>query len=231
MYNLSMNGVKQHAIQLRKKGKSYQEISISLGVAKSTLSNWFRQAKWSVDIYKKLEKEARAKARQRMTQMSHEARRQRIQMYEGKRLLARKEYKTYKKELLFMSALAIYWGEGDKSLKNGNIRVSNSDPQMLRIIRLFFEKYFPELRQKIRAYLILYPDLDEQNCLRYWSTEVGLPEKLFYKSSYIQGKSEKRTLTYGVGTIIITNRAHKEKVVAWVEEFRNESFNAGVAQW
>lgn len=159
-----------------------------------------------------------------MTIMSHAARDMRTQMYEETRLLAKKDYETYKQELLFMSALAIYWGEGDKSLKNGSIRVSNSDPQMLRIVRLFFEKYFSELRQKIRMYLILYPDLDEQMCLRHWSTEVGLPKKLFYKSTYIQGKSEKRTLTYGVGTIIITNRAYKEKIVAWLEEFRNESF-------
>ena len=43
-----MRGDKKQAFSLRNLGKSYSAIVLELGVPKSTLSDWFKNDKWSI---------------------------------------------------------------------------------------------------------------------------------------------------------------------------------------
>ena len=45
---------KDRAIALRKTGKSYNEIQETLGIAKSTLTSWFKNQKWSQAVKNQL---------------------------------------------------------------------------------------------------------------------------------------------------------------------------------
>ena len=214
---------KQQAIQLRKQGKSYKEIAETVGVPKSTLSNWFSGSPWSEKIKKHLSELARIGAKERMTVISHRKRDELRESYRKQSLVAREQFKKFIKERLFIAGLMIYWGEGDNKLENGVIRVANSDPLMVRLFYKFLKTYLPEVVQKAKMYLVLYPDLDDMSCRRHWSEKVGLPLDKFIKSSFIKGQHPTKRLAYGIGTITIRNRLYKEQMMTWVGLAKQEN--------
>lgn len=213
---------KNKAIALRKSGKSYNEIQDALGIAKSTLTSWFKNQKWSRVVKSRLAEVARENARKRMTIISHAAREKRAMVYEEHRRIARDNFKQFQKNKLFVSGLMIYWGEGDNSIKNGVIRVTNTDPFMLKLFRIFLKKYLPNIFIKLRAYLVLYPDLDDIVCKKFWSRSISVPFDRFIKSQYITGRHPTRRLPYGVCTITATSRAQKEIMLEWLNLIRKE---------
>ncbi|TSC84377.1 MAG: Uncharacterized protein G01um101413_672 [Parcubacteria group bacterium Gr01-1014_13] len=210
------------AIKLRKAGKSYNEISRVLKISKSTLSLWFRDYKWSDKVKISLQKLAREGARLRMKKMGLKNKKERMRMYSQMRKEASRSYKIFRKYPLFLEGLMIYWGEGDNKLENGQIRVANSNPLLIKNFHLFLKRYLSYLEPKIKMYLVLYPDLSDYECKNYWSKIVGLPLDRFFKSQYIKGRSTKRTLPFGIGTIIITSRRHKEIIMRWLELRKKE---------
>ena len=214
---------KQLAINLRKQGKSYNEISGILNVSKSTLSNWFQKVTWSQKTKKHLSYLARKDASIRMTAMSDTRRKSLQASYRRQRSIARKQFEEFKQDRLFIAGLTIYWGEGDNKLEDGVIRVANTDPAMIRLFYDFLKKYLPEISDKAKIYLVLYPDLDDISCKRYWSTKVGIPLKRFINSSVIVGKSKKRTISYGIGTITISSRLYKESIITWIDLLKKEN--------
>lgn len=143
-------------------------------------------------------------------------------LYKKYREEAAKQFVLFRQEPFFMSGLAMYWGEGDNKLQNGRVRVTNSDPRMIRAFHIFLKKYLPEISHKAKMYLILYPDLDDLRCKSFWAKSVGIPLSRFTASTYIQGRSAKRRLPYGVGTITIASRTHKEIIKTWIALFRRE---------
>lgn len=218
----NMRQDKNQAIKLRKSGKSYGNIEKILGISKSTLSNWFQKENWSEEIKKRLSIVARKESSQRMKIMSQKKSRERQRVYLAMRQLAEKQFKKNSQENLFIWGLLIYWGEGDSKLENGIIRASNTDPIMLRLFYLFLKKYFPEIFYKTKAYLILYSDLVNEKCIDFWSKKIGLKKDYFIKSQYIQGHRPTKRLNYGICTLVITNRAYKEKILTWLKLFKRE---------
>ncbi len=212
----NMRGDKVKAMQLRKRGGSYRDIEDKLGVPKSTLASWFHHTSWSRSIKERLSEKARRHASLRMRKMALHKNEERRILYGEKKHEAEAQYRTFHKDSFFMAGLMIYWGEGDNKLENGVIRVANSDPIMLRFFYLFLKKYLPEICQKTKAYLILYSDLNERTCLRFWSERIGLPLDRFFKSHYITGRHPTKRLGHGICTVTITSRAYKEKINAWL---------------
>lgn len=213
---------KDKAIALRKSGKSYNEIQGALGIAKSTLTSWFKNQKWSRTVKSQLTEIARENARKRMIAISHAAREKRVIVYEEHRRLARDNFKRLRKDELFMAGLMIYWGEGDNSVKNGIIRVTNTDPFMLKLFRVFLRKYLPDVYIKLKAYLILYPDLNDDVCKKFWARSIGISVDRFVKSQYIVGHHPTKRLSYGVCTVVAINRAQKEIILEWLNLMREE---------
>ncbi|MFA5155584.1 MAG: hypothetical protein WC453_04080 [Patescibacteria group bacterium] len=204
------------AVKLRRAGKSYKEISLALNIPKSTLSNWFASNLWSQKTKQYLSDLARENASIRMKALSSKRKVGLQKIYKNQGLKAQQQFKKYIKERLFLAGLTLYWGEGDNKLANGMIRVSNSDPKMIRLYYKFLQAYLPEICYKARIYLVLYRDLAEQECRTYWSKIVGLPVDRFFRSSYIKGKHPTKRLAHGIGTLTISNREYKEKIIAWV---------------
>lgn len=215
---------KQLAIDLRQKGKSYKEIVKLTGIPKSTLSGWFGSVLWSEETKKYLTELARINSVKRMTAISHKTRAIRKKDYHTKQTEAEKQFSEFVKERLFVAGLMIYWGEGDSKLDNGIIRVANSDPLMIKLYYKFLKTYFPEISDRAKMYLVLYPDLNEEVCKKYWSKNVGLPIDRFFRSSFITGKHPSKRLSYGIGTLTISSRAYKEKIIKWIELIKNEKF-------
>ena len=214
---------KQKAIALRQKGKSYQEIAKIVGVPKSTLSNWFNGVPWSEKTKRYLSELARVNSVKRMTAISNKQRIIRKKDYRTKQIEAKKQFVSFIKERLFVAGLMIYWGEGDNKLDNGLVRVANSDPLMIKLYYKFLRTYLPEISDRAKMYLVLYPDLNEKVCKEYWSGKVGLPTDRFFKSSFIAGRHPSKRLAYGIGTLTVSSRAYKEKIIEWIELIKLEN--------
>ena len=69
---------------------------------------------------------------------------------------------------------------------------------------------------KVRLYLMLYNDLDESVCKKFWSERINLPLTQFNKIQYITGKHPTKRLAYGICNINICNRRLKEKMNTWI---------------
>lgn len=217
-----MSSLREDATKLRKQGSSYRKIANSLNIPKSTLSYWFSNKKWSDKVKNTNTLKSRKDNSNRMHKLSMIAKKNREDLYHKMREQAGRSFRDNCKDTLFIAGLMIYWTEGDNMLENGQIRVANSDVMMLRYYYLFLQKYFVDVIDKVRMYLVLYPDLNDNKCKKYWSNEVGISLDRFYKSQYIIGHSKKRILKYGTATVIISNRAYKEKIIKWIDLYKEK---------
>lgn len=214
---------KDRAIQLRREGKSYREIVALTGIPKSTLFEWFHSLGWSVKLKKKLSRTERGNARARMIALTDRMREERMLLYTAYRNEAKNSFERYFRTPVFVAGLMLYWGEGDGKIENGNIRIANSDPMILRFFLGFISVYLSEIRSKVKMQLILYPDLDDIMCRKFWSRNVGVPLDKFIKTQYIEGRSSKRTLPYGVGLLYVPSKAHKHKLLEWINRARSHA--------
>ena len=212
-----MNQIKTKATILRRKGRSYGDINKLIGVPKSTLSSWFSGYSWSKNIKYKLIVKNNASASKNI-KMINDARLRRYQLhYQRAGEEARKEFTNFKDNRLFLAGISIYWGEGDKSSNNCQVRVSNVDSRLLKIFHKFLLEICHVPQDRIGAEVIIYPDLDADKCLRFWSEHVNIPTRKFSRTVLIQGKHKTRVSSYGVCIIRTANKYLKTKIVKWID--------------
>jgi len=211
-----MRGDKEKAIYMRKEGKSYTAISASLGVSKGTLSAWFGQLDWSNEIKKIITIEANKKSRERILHLNKMRKEKLNEVYQEAKEEAKREFETLRNEPLFVAGIMLYAGEGDKSGKNGLVRLSNIDPGLVYIFKKFIITYCFIPIDKIHFWVLLYPDHNIAKCEKYWEFETGISRERFYKSQIIQGRHKTNRLPYGVGNIIISKKCLKVKILEWV---------------
>ena len=212
-----MDGIikRKNAIELRKLGKSYGEINKSLNIPKSTLSNWFSKVSWSDEIKKKLTEAMSPMHRARLEKMNLVRKNNLNKHYIEARKEAGEELKRFKNNPLFMFGLALYWGEGDKVTKY-QIRITNSDPEIIRSFKIFLDMFCNGKEEKMWSALLIYPDLDSETCINYWSKIIGLDKKCFTKSTVIKGRHKKNRLAHGICILGISSRFLKEKMLEWL---------------
>ena len=109
-----------------------------------------------------------------------------------------------------------YLGEGDKSLKNNNVRITNTDPHVLTLFAHFLVKVCEIPQARMRAWVLLYPDLNIDECLMFCSQKNNLSKANFYKSQVIKGKHKTKKLHYGVGTLIIGDKRLMVQILEWI---------------
>ncbi|OGE62719.1 hypothetical protein A2964_03025 [Candidatus Daviesbacteria bacterium RIFCSPLOWO2_01_FULL_40_27] len=214
------------AIQLRRQGKSYNEIYKELCVPKSTLYLWFKNNKCSQDIKRNLIKKTQILARPQLKAMALANKNKWEIWHEKCRRDAAEEFARLKGNQLFIAGLMLYWGEGDKVIKNGIVRLSNSDPAMIKVFHSFLNKVLRVSAEKIVIKLILYPDLEETVHKKFWSKFLNIPLTQFRTSAVITGKHATRRLSYGVCSIEVYSRELKEKIFTWIKLYQ-EYFTRG----
>ncbi len=212
---------KDQAITLRKAGKSYREIEGLLKVPRSTLSEWFKNEEWSKEIRTRLDEAAVVKNRARIIKLDKVRGEKLEAAYRQAKVEAAEEYSILRFHPLFLSGVMLYWGEGDKVSRHG-VRMSNSDPALLKIFAQFLEHAGGIQRDDICVSLLVYPDLNEQTCREYWSHELGLGMEHFRKSVIIQGRHKSRRLNYGVGIVYTSSAYLKVKLLEWIRLYSTE---------
>lgn len=206
------------------------DIQSALGVAKSTLSYWFKNSPDSQILKKKLILKSRKKARRQIQLMAAANRRRWKETRIQWRKTAAIEYQKMKLQALFCIGLALYWGEGDKKLENGIVRLGNTDDRLLRLFILFLKGCCNVPLTKLRVWLLLYPDSNEKTCQKFWTKKLGVQPQQFMKSQRVARRGVPRKLiNYGVCYVYVCSRELKEKITHWIQLANDENtLQAGI---
>jgi hypothetical protein len=206
---------KAEAFALRKQGKTYKEITSTLGIAKSTLSNWFKGEYFAEEIKKTITKEAQKSSTLRL-QVLNKARGDILRaQYEQAESEASDELETHCYDPLFVAGVMLYWGEGDKLHKN-HTRFTNTDPEMLSLFVQFLKEFGGFTLEDMRLATFLYADLDIDKCTQYWSGKTGITR--LHKPMILPSRDKFRKLTYGTASVIVMNTYFKEKLMYWIDQ-------------
>ena len=206
---------KQHAVRLRKKGMSYNEIRKEIPVAKSTLSLWLK------GIFLKKEYRDRLYTKQiqllaRGTQSQKERRTREIQQIICG---ARNEITLpLSSQAYTLFGAALYWAEGAKSK---DCEVTNSDPYLILFMVKWFEKMFAVKPSALKAHLNIYPQQNEREIKRFWSELCGIPLENFGKS-FVKPKNlgyKKNNLYYGTIKIRVPRGTDRRwRIFGWIQK-------------
>ena len=212
---------KEKAFGLRHLDKSYKQISRDLNIPLGTLAGWFKNELWSQDIRDKLGQKESLAFPDKLKRMVAANKKRWADLHQTYRQEARIEFDKLKHNPLFLAGIMLYWGEGEKQLKYSAVRLANSEPEMIRIFNLFLTQVLNIAPGKIRAWLLLYPDLVDSVQKNFWSKATGISVERFNKSIYIRGRHPKKRLSYGVCTVVVQSRALKERMLKWLELYQD----------
>lgn len=200
----------------RERGYSYSEIATLCKVSKGTISSWFSSETFSQEVKKDNQTKAVKENVKRLGLINKARKAERSNRYKEAVRTAELEFKHYKDDPLFIAGLMLYLGEGDNK-DSSKIRIANSRFSVHRIFIQFLLSYLDVSPEKIRFWVLLYPDLDEKKVKNVWQKKLKLKNNQWYKNQVINGKSKKRTLHFGVGNTIIVSTVLKLKLARWIE--------------
>ena len=205
---------KREAISLREQGKSIKEIAREIGVAKSSVSLWVRNIELTERQKDYLEKKGlfREKIeRARTTRLTNEKIKRDVVINEAKDRVPK-----INDQQLWLMGIALYWGEGGKTQRT--VRFANSDPDLIKMMMLFFRKICGVPETKFRGHIHIHQHLDHKLAESYWSDISGIPKTKLYKTYRKQNKSslnKKDSLPYGTFDIYVMDTQLFYKIVGW----------------
>jgi len=211
--------LKEKAIQLRKDGYSYSLISQKLALPKATLSDWLSKVSYRPNqaTLNRITNARQASVKAKNKQKSESLKLSGIE--------AKSDVGNITKRDLFMLGVGLYIGEGSKTADI--VRISNSDPAIIRLAVRWFKTVCDAETQNFILRLHLYPDNNETLCIKFWSKATGIPTSQFQKTS-IDRRSNKKTdrrgkLPYGTAHLSVRSGGKKElgvflsrKINTWI---------------
>ncbi len=206
----------EQAVQFRKRGFTLAEIAKICDISKSTASVWLKNKAFSETVTKQNKKRAGTENAKRLQLINKARVSERAIRYKEIVRSAETEYKHYKNNPLFVAGLCIAMSQGDAKA-TGVIRITTANMKLHKLFLKFAIEYLGVPKSKIHLWLLLYPDLSEEVCMRKWRTAIGIPFSQFYKNQVVGTKSPKRTLHHGVGNTIIASTVLQRKLDRWVE--------------
>jgi hypothetical protein len=188
---MAYNDIRQKAIELRKKGESYNAIKTKLHVSKSTLSRWL----YSLPLSEERLRELQADSPVRIERYRNTMRKKKeVRLGAAYEEMAKKIGILSSREL-FLSGLFLYWAEGTKTREAG-IELTNTNPSMLKFVMAWLTLLGVPM-SKMKVHLHLYADMNIKKQMKFWSKILGLPLSQFRKP-YIKNTSL-LSLTYKNG--------------------------------
>lgn len=211
---------REKAIQLRKEGVSIQDIAKTLSVSKGSVSLWVRNIQLSKIQLKKLSLNSQS------IESIEKRRQSRISLEKEKKNIiksfAHKEIDQITLSELRLIGISLYLGEGGKTKPN-IVRVANSDPEIIRIMMLFFRKCMQIPESKFRGYIHTHDISNVAGSEKYWSKITDIPLSQFYKTYFIQSIAslkKRKTLPYGTFEININDTKAHLRLMGWMERLK-----------
>lgn len=186
LYNIHMTKSqdKIKAIALRKEGHSYARISAQLGVSKGTLCVWLAGVPYTPneETLRRIGKARAASSAAKSKILSDSLHLAHIE--------ARRDVGKISDRDLFMLGLGIYIGEGTKSIYTPC--VVNADPVVIQSAIQWFMRVLGVPRNNFRMVLHIYPDIDEDESLLFWSKTTTIPVSQFLKTQVDMRRNKRR---------------------------------------
>ena len=118
-------------------------------------------------------------------------------------------------------ALGLYASHGN--LRNSNsVKFTNSNPAIIKIFTKFLRVICGVPQDKIKASLIIYPDVSARMAKDFWAKFLDLPRAQFSKTTVLRsrnGSSSKRHSIYGMLTLYVHNSKLLSIIKDWVKEY------------
>lgn len=209
----------EQAMQFRKRGFTYSEIAKICDVSKSTVSNWLSKEKFSKQITKDNTARAARDNQKRISLLNKAKKAERANRYKEAIKSAETEFKHYKSNPLFVSALSVYLVAGDVS-DSPQIRLTTKNPVAHSVFIKFATEYLGVEKKQIKFWLLLSGKTPLEPAMRHWSRQIGLPFARFGKTQYVNLTA--KTLHKGTGNTIIGNTVLKRKLIRWIELLQKE---------
>lgn len=213
--------LKLDVIGLRKSGKTYSEIREIYPIPKGTLSDWLKDIKIPTKNREMMEKRSYEKWKLGNDIFVQKRMRDAFNIRIGFENKAKKEIKKISAYTLKIIGAALYWAEGGKTRKNF-LRFVNSDPIMIKLMMRFFREICQASNEKIKGRVQIYPNMDYEKILNFWSGLTQLPKENFYRpqtqiSRASKGKRPRNTLPYGTLHLTIYNTPTISRVMGWIK--------------
>lgn len=183
--------LKKVAISLRRQGYSYPIIERKIGVARATLSGWFRGLQLSSVAEKLILKRKIRNIKIARTKALELLLKKRNAEIAEMQTAIRSEFEnqvldTAKKELLLAM---LYLGEGFK--KKSQVGLGNSNPEIALLFVKLLREVYNVSDSKLRCYLYLRMDQKAEVEKKFWSNYLGIPLEYFRKPQF-----DKRTANF-----------------------------------
>jgi len=208
------------AVSMRKEGASYSQIKDALKVSKSTLSLWLRDMPLSSSRMKEVRDNSAIRIERFRATMKGKRDKRLAGVYEQ----VSQDIGRLNKREIFIAGLFLYWGEGGKTTTT-TTTISNTDLAVLR----FFIGWLLSLgvaKERIRAKIHLYKDMDVGKETKYWARTLGIKSKNFrkpyIKDSTRSGLSYPQKFIHGTCNVYFENRDVMETVLMSLEYIRSE---------
>lgn len=225
-----MRSDKNIAIKLRKSGKSYNQISVSLGIPKSTLSVWLKDLSLSDSAKIKIQSRVNSTAIKNLIKRNKNQTILAEERHERIRKIAREEAKILLSNPLFISGVSLYWAEGYKQGANGSkwkcVDFANSDPDMIKLMVKFFIKFFKIKKSDINIQLMLHNPKNSSKTIDFWHKLTGIPKENFMKTCSVLSKASlqkrNKTLQYGTIHLRVNNVEHFFRLIGWIDSLKQK---------
>ncbi|MBN1463980.1 MAG: hypothetical protein JW922_09950 [Paludibacteraceae bacterium] len=189
---------KETAIKLRKLGKSLNEISQELNIAKSTASLWVRDVDLSSQANMVLCRKIKMSMLKTQTTKKQNRQNELEQILNNANESLEKLYFSNPLKLLLCSFL--FWTEGEKDCSRTNF--INSDPDMIRVYLHLLRNCLEIDERKFRAVIHMHQYHDKDYLLDFWSKITKINKTQFSKP-YLKPNTGKRKRPGYMGCISI----------------------------
>lgn len=201
---------KLKAIELRKQGKSINDISNILNVSKGSVSSWVRDIildEIYINNFKLKQQRNRLKG-------SVAIKEKYSKMREGYR---KEGFELAKNNNEFRILCALYWGEGTKN-KN-SFKLTNCDSSMISLVNNLIKPYNPYLC----IYFYKENGLSDEEIRKWWYDATKIKEIKLYvqKISRASQNKLKNKQMYGTATIQVDKTELVQKIYGGIEYLKS----------
>lgn len=114
---------------------------------------------------------------------------------------------TQNEQFLKIAGLMLYWAEGAKKNKNGQVNFTNADPSMIKFFMKFLRNTYQVNESKLRCHLYCFDDQDLKNEINFWSELTQIPPNQFIKPYIATNKNPSHDkISHGVCHIVYSDK-------------------------
>ena len=213
-YNMTDHNFK-NAVEMRRRGASYSEISKALSISRATACGWLKNLKLTEDEKGILHKNISDRRNRGRLQASMTRRVQRVYKDKVAYDTAQKEFQTLSKDPFFMFGIGM---SGIEKAKRG-CRLYQFTAQGVETVLMMLkwvEKYLGVHKKELSYRVFIAHSHKNLSVQAYWMKTLGISEGNFQKTVVLSHKKNEKEGDYaGSVAFTVSRQAVVRKIIAW----------------